>query len=168
MSHKIYSQIKIDASNYFEIIDFDFLNDEESLDKHIKETREHEETSIYSRNGKEGLITCCPFHQEKTASFIMDFSTGKYNCYGCGKEGEINDLLFQEKKGKICAALFYSALLPSIEKNDLLYLLNQIKDERKDMLDYIMINKVKEDELLIMYFFKNNFFTPCWYNRITL
>lgn len=32
---------------------------------------------------------CCPFHQEKTPSFIVNPERGTYKCFGCGKGGNV-------------------------------------------------------------------------------
>ena len=31
---------------------------------------------------------CCPFHNEKTPSFIINDSKGYYHCFGCGESGD--------------------------------------------------------------------------------
>lgn len=36
---------------------------------------------------------CCPFHIEKTPSFVLDNLTGTFFCYGCGKKGDWADLV---------------------------------------------------------------------------
>jgi DNA primase len=35
------------------------------------------------------LVTCCPFHEEKTASFTITPSKGLYHCFGCGAGGDV-------------------------------------------------------------------------------
>ena len=38
------------------------------------------------------IILRCPFHKERTPSFIMHHEMGVYKCYGCGVDGSIEDL----------------------------------------------------------------------------
>lgn len=40
-------------------------------------------------NGTDKWKTCCPFHKEKTPSFIINESHQFYKCFGCGVHGDI-------------------------------------------------------------------------------
>ena len=44
-----------------------------------------------NRNGK----MCCPFHNEKTASFSVDNKRQRFSCFGCGKSGGIFDFVME-------------------------------------------------------------------------
>jgi 5S rRNA maturation endonuclease (ribonuclease M5) len=35
------------------------------------------------------VVACCPFHEEKTASFTITPSKGLYHCFGCGAAGDV-------------------------------------------------------------------------------
>ncbi|HJS58441.1 MAG TPA: CHC2 zinc finger domain-containing protein [Vicinamibacteria bacterium] len=35
------------------------------------------------------VVACCPFHEEKTASFTVTPSKGLYHCFGCGAGGDV-------------------------------------------------------------------------------
>lgn len=41
---------------------------------------------------------CCPFHQEKTPSFIVSPAKGLYKCFGCGKGGGAVNFVMEHEK----------------------------------------------------------------------
>jgi DNA primase len=45
-----------------------------------------------------GFVALCPFHQEKTPSFNVTPSTGRFMCFGCNKSGDVFDFV-QEMEG---------------------------------------------------------------------
>lgn len=47
------------------------------------------------KSGK-NLVACCPFHEEKTPSFVVNAEEGYYKCFGCGESGDV--LTFVMKK----------------------------------------------------------------------
>jgi len=51
-----------------------------------------------SRKGKDfwGL---CPFHKERSSSFVVHDDTGRYHCFGCGEDGD--SISFLEKVAKL-------------------------------------------------------------------
>jgi DNA primase len=44
-------------------------------------------------------VACCPFHQEKTPSFIVSSELQIYKCFGCGKAGDVFN--FMEEYNRI-------------------------------------------------------------------
>lgn len=44
------------------------------------------------------LKACCPFHDEKTPSFVVSPAKGIYKCFGCGKGGNVTSFVM-EKEG---------------------------------------------------------------------
>ncbi len=41
---------------------------------------------------------CCPFHKEKTPSFVLYSDTNRYKCYGCGERGDVVDFIMKVRK----------------------------------------------------------------------
>lgn len=48
---------------------------------------------------------CCPFHDEKTPSFIVSRAKGIFHCYGCGKGGDVITFLRELKQLSYAEAL---------------------------------------------------------------
>jgi len=86
---------------------------------------------------------CCPFHKEKTPSFIVSEQKGMYHCFGCGEHGDIfsfvqkyYNLSFPEAVEKL--ALQYGITIEQTESHD---------DKRREK--YYEVNK-----LAAKYFFE--------------
>lgn len=48
---------------------------------------------------------CCPFHDEKSPSFHVRESTGKFKCFGCGAGGDVIELLMHLERLTFPAAV---------------------------------------------------------------
>lgn len=46
------------------------------------------------------LKGCCPFHKEKTPSFMVRPEDQTFHCFGCGLEGDVNDFIKRIEGGK--------------------------------------------------------------------
>ncbi len=58
---------------------------------------------------------CCPFHDEKTPSFVVSPSKGIYKCFGCGKAGNAVTFVMQHENMTYSEALKYLAKKYGIE-----------------------------------------------------
>lgn len=58
---------------------------------------------------------CCPFHSEKTPSFVVSPSKGLYKCFGCGKGGNAVNFVMEHEKLSYPDALRWLAKKYSIE-----------------------------------------------------
>lgn len=53
---------------------------------------------IELRKSGSNYMACCPFHNEKTPSFIISPTKGFYHCYGCGVGGDAIKFLMEYEK----------------------------------------------------------------------
>ena len=58
---------------------------------------------------------CCPFHNEKTPSFIVSPARGTYHCFGCGKHGTAVGFVMEHEALSYVEALRYLARKYGIE-----------------------------------------------------
>ncbi len=58
---------------------------------------------------------CCPFHNEKTPSFVVSPSKGIYKCFGCGKSGTAVGFIMEHENLSYTEALKYLAKKYHIE-----------------------------------------------------
>ena len=58
---------------------------------------------------------CCPFHNEKTPSFVVSPSKGIYKCFGCGKSGTAVGFVMEHENMTYVEALKYLAKKYHIE-----------------------------------------------------
>lgn len=61
------------------------------------------------------LLGLCPFHQEKTPSFIVSPSKGIFKCFGCGKAGDSAKFIMEHEHVSYPEALRYLARKYQIE-----------------------------------------------------
>ena len=60
-------------------------------------------------------MACCPFHNEKTPSFVVSPSKGIYKCFGCGKSGTAVGFVMEHENLSYTEALKYLARKYHIE-----------------------------------------------------
>ena len=58
---------------------------------------------------------CCPFHQEKTPSFVVSESRQTYHCFGCGEHGNVIGFLMAYDNMEFLQAIDYLASIHGME-----------------------------------------------------
>lgn len=77
---------------------------------------------------------CCPFHDEKTASFVVSPAKAIYKCFGCGKSG--NNIKF---------VMEYTGFSYPESIRDLCERFNITVEEDKPSKEVVALNKKKDD-----------------------
>jgi DNA primase len=91
---------------------------------------------------------CCPFHQEKTPSFVVTPSKGIFKCFGCGKGGDSITFVMEHESMSYPEALRFLAGKYSIEIPEE----NERSDEQKEEQQH-------KESLLIVLSFAQKFYT---------
>ncbi|MDE6483719.1 MAG: DNA primase, partial [Rikenellaceae bacterium] len=63
-------------------------------------------------------MACCPFHNEKTPSFVVSPAKGVFKCFGCGKAGNAVTFVMEHESLTYPEALKYVAKRYGIEVED--------------------------------------------------
>lgn len=79
---------------------------------------------------------CCPFHNEKTPSFIVSPAKGLYKCFGCGKGGNSINFVMEHEKLSYPDALKWVAKKYGIEVKEKELTGEQVKanDDKESMM----------------------------------
>lgn len=56
------------------------------------------ERYIPLRKNGANFIACCPFHSEKSPSFVVSEAKGMFKCFGCGKGGDVVSFIKEYEK----------------------------------------------------------------------
>ncbi|WP_338762693.1 DNA primase [Bernardetia sp. ABR2-2B] len=91
---------------------------------------------------------CCPFHQEKTPSFVVTPSKGIFKCFGCGKGGDSITFVMEHESMSYPEALRFLAGKYSITIPEE----NEASDEAKE-------EQRHKESLLIVLAFAQKFYT---------
>lgn len=144
---------------------------DQSTIQRIFDTSEiHEVVSDFVTLKKRGVnyLGLCPFHNEKTPSFIVSPSKGIYKCFGCGKGGNAVNFVMEVEQLSYIDALKYLANKYSIpiQERELTPSETKKKNERESMMivtnvasDYFQsMLKSDEGKVIALSYFKERGF----------
>ncbi len=79
---------------------------------------------------------CCPFHNEKTPSFVVSPTKGLYKCFGCGKGGNAVTFVMEHEGMNYAEALKYVAKKYGIEVQERTLTEEEVRrnDDRESMM----------------------------------
>ena len=75
---------------------------------------------------------CCPFHGEKTASFMVDDAKNRYHCFGCGVSGDVINFVQEYEHIEFVPAVRKLAGMYGIEIEEV----EETESERNDRLHH--------------------------------
>lgn len=122
---------------------------------------------------------CCPFHNERTPSFIVTPAKGLFKCFGCGKAGNAVTFVMEHEKMTYPEALKYVAKKYGIEvhEKELTPEEAQRNDDRESMMavngwaaEYFrsMLHDTDEGRSVGMGYFRERGFTDATIRRFSL
>lgn len=122
---------------------------------------------------------CCPFHNEKTPSFVVSPSKGVFKCFGCGKGGNAVTFVMEHENMTYPEALKYVAKKYGIEINERELLPGEQRrnDDRESMMvvssyaaDYFvrMLHDTSEGQNIGIGYFRERGFSDATIKRFGL
>src|SRR5690606_28785025 len=97
------------------------------------------------------LKACCPFHHEKTPSFLVEIVEKYFICFGCGKKGNVINYVSEIEGISFEAAYNLLAIEHGLKVNTThLQLLNEVNDYYKENIlkssSYLLSRKIYRDQ----------------------
>ena len=89
------------------------LREKVSLSEVVGKKVQWDSRKTNQRNGD--FWACCPFHEEKTASFKVDDKKGLYYCFGCHEKGDVITFLREIENLDFFSAIKHLAFLAGLE-----------------------------------------------------
>ncbi|MCS7317707.1 MAG: DNA primase [Candidatus Dojkabacteria bacterium] len=83
--------------------------------------------------------TICPFHNEKTPSFMISTDLQIFKCFGCGLGGDVIKFVQEYEKVSFYEALKICAQKAGIDINNYHYEDNKIKEEKQRLIELNLI-----------------------------
>lgn len=122
---------------------------------------------------------CCPFHNEKTPSFVVSPSKGLYKCFGCGKGGNAVTFVMEHENLGYVDALKYVAKKYGIQIEEREMSPEELRknDDRESMLivsgyadDYFQqqLHKTQEGKSVGISYFRQRGFTDATIEKFRL
>lgn len=155
--------------------------DDATIQRILEAARVDEVISDYISLKKRGVnyLGLCPFHDEKTPSFIVSPAKGIYKCFGCGKGGNAVNFVMEHEKISYPEALKYLAKKYHIEVHEKEQTPEQIlqRNERESLLivsgfaqKYFTktLNKTDEGKAIGLSYFKERGINPTMIERFKL
>ncbi len=98
------------------------------------------------RNGSNYMANC-PFHKEKTPSFVVSKDKQIYKCFGCGKSGNVIGFLMEHKNWTYIETIEYLASKAGIILDE--YQNSEEANRKKQTLN--LLHKINKDAALFFY-----------------
>ncbi|MFI3322899.1 MAG: DNA primase [Rikenellaceae bacterium] len=122
---------------------------------------------------------CCPFHNEKTPSFVVSPSKGYFKCFGCGASGNAIGFIMKHESLSYVDALRYVAKKYNIEIVETAPSAEQIKiaDEKESMMALNMyaesyfvrqLNETAEGRNIALAYFRERGFSDATIEKFKL